>query len=147
MSLRRNAATLPTFFEHVEVRVPAFASQPRHDFRPYRFPSQMRECMSPPVVSATGKGEIKEQAMRKSLVLSIAAAGVILLSSAFAARFRDNPAAPAELGTGAGVGTVGGIGLYEGWWGTSAAMGGAALPTTAVGAATVNGEALSAPSR
>lgn len=37
------------------------------------------------------------------------------------------------------AGTVVGLGLTEGWWGAAPALGGAALPTTAAGAATVGG--------
>jgi hypothetical protein len=42
---------------------------------------------------------------------------------------------------GAVVGTAVGVGLYEGWFGTNAALAGSALPTTAAGAATVGGVA------
>lgn len=42
---------------------------------------------------------------------------------------------------GAAVGTAVGVGLYNGWYGTNAAIAGTVLPTTAAGAATVGGVA------
>lgn len=45
----------------------------------------------------------------------------------------------AALGTGAVVGTVVGVGTYNGWWGTGAFA--SSLPTTAAGAAVVGGVA------
>ena len=50
-----------------------------------------------------------------------------------------NPAAPAEVTTGAVAGTAVGVGLSEGW--ISGSIGGAALPATAAGAAAVGGVA------
>jgi hypothetical protein len=76
--------------------------------------------------------------MRKTLM--IATAAVALLSApAFAAPYDDgyNPAAPAEVTTGAVAGTAVGVGVSEGWFGATAA--GVALPTTAVGAAATGG--------
>lgn len=48
-----------------------------------------------------------------------------------------NPAAPAEVTTGAVAGTAVGVGLSEGW--ISGSIGGAALPATAAGATAVGG--------
>ena len=50
-----------------------------------------------------------------------------------------NPAAPAEVATGAVTGAVVGVGVSEGWFGGTVA--GAALPATAAGAAAVGGVA------
>jgi hypothetical protein len=78
--------------------------------------------------------------MRKTLM---AIAAVVALSTpALAASqvtvYGDyNPAAPAEVTTGAVAGTAVGVGLSEGW--ISGSIGGAALPTTAAGAAAVGG--------
>jgi hypothetical protein len=81
--------------------------------------------------------------MRKTLM---AIAAVATLSTpAFAASQVTvyggdyNPAAPAEVTTGAVAGTAVGVGVSEGWI-TSSAVG-AALPATAVGAAAVGGVA------
>jgi hypothetical protein len=72
--------------------------------------------------------------MRKT-VLAIATLAA-LSTPAFAT---DPQLAAAELGTGAVAGTVVGLGVSEGWWGST--IGGAALPTTVAGAATVGGVA------
>jgi hypothetical protein len=79
--------------------------------------------------------------MRKT-ILAIAAVSA-LATPAFAESVtvygRDyyNPAAPAEVATGAVAGTAVGVGISEGWFGTTVA--GSALPATAAGAATVGG--------
>lgn len=75
--------------------------------------------------------------MRKSLfALPIAAA--VLATPALAQPYDTYyPAGPAVAG--ATVGTVAGLGLYHGWFGSSAAV--AALPSTAAGAAAVGGVA------
>lgn len=77
--------------------------------------------------------------MRKALcVVSIAAIAAALATPSLAEPvYRDN-AAPAAGVVG---GTVVGLGLSEGWWGSSAAIAGTALPTSAVGAAAVGGVA------
>ena len=86
--------------------------------------------------------------MRRFLsALTIAAAAAALATPALAAPYysaaEDNPnystgsyVAPVA---GVAVGTVAGVGLYNGWFGTSAAV--TALPATAVGAAAVGGVA------
>jgi hypothetical protein len=74
--------------------------------------------------------------MRKTF---IAIAAVTALSTPALAQPVYNNAAPVELGVGAVTGTVVGVGVYNGWWGSS--FGGAALPTSAAGAATVGGVA------
>lgn len=72
--------------------------------------------------------------MRKT-VLAIATLAA-LSTPAFAT---DPNLAAAELGTGAVAGTVVGVGVYNGWWGST--IGGAALPTSVAGSATVGGVA------
>ena len=76
--------------------------------------------------------------MRKVLPLLAIAAAAALATPAFAYTDDRYPtlgyAAPA---TAAVVGTAVGVGLYNGWWGSSAAV--SALPATAVGAAVVGG--------
>jgi hypothetical protein len=77
-------------------------------------------------------------------VLAVATAAA-LATPAFADPAESNPNynngsyAVAPAVGGVAVGTVAGVGLYEGWFGSSAAV--AALPTTAAGAAAVGGVA------
>jgi hypothetical protein len=80
--------------------------------------------------------------MRK-LTLPILALAAAFATPAFAESSHgieqtNNDTRPA-LGVGAVGGTVVGVGVYNGWWGATAA--GAALPTTAAGAAAVGGVA------
>jgi hypothetical protein len=80
----------------------------------------------------------KESSMRKTAMAIAAVAGIAALSTpAFAEPNRT--VAAAEVGTGAVVGTVAGVGLYNGWWGATA--GGVLLPTTAAGAVATGGVA------
>ena len=80
----------------------------------------------------------------RNTILAIAAVAA-LATPALAAPTRvtvygdANPAAPAEVTTGAVAGTAVGVGLSEGW--ISGSIGGAALPATAAGAAAVGGVA------
>ena len=78
--------------------------------------------------------------MRKVLPLLAIAAAAALATPAMAYtddRYpTENYVAPVA---GAAVGTAVGVGLYNGWWGSSAAV--AALPATAVGATAVGGVA------
>jgi hypothetical protein len=81
--------------------------------------------------------------MRKTLM---AVAAVSMLSTpALAASdvivYGDyNPAAPAEVATGAVAGTVVGVGISEGWFGASGALGSSsAIAASTAGAATVGG--------
>ena len=71
--------------------------------------------------------------MRKT-ILTIAAIAA-LTTPAFAQSKRT--VAAAEVGTGAVVGTVAGVGVYNGWWGATA--GGALLPTSVAGSAAAGG--------
>jgi hypothetical protein len=79
---------------------------------------------------------------RITQVLAVAATVAALATPALAQQIDDRYphtvtyAAPLA---GATVGTVVGVGLYEGWFGSSAAV--AAFPTTAAGAAAVGGVA------
>ncbi|MGE0563773.1 MAG: hypothetical protein AB7O50_04595 [Pseudolabrys sp.] len=73
--------------------------------------------------------------MRKT-VLAIAAVAAFA-TPAFAEM--DRTTAAAEVGTGAVVGTLAGVGIYNGWFGSTVA--GAALPTTVAGSAAVGGVA------
>jgi hypothetical protein len=83
--------------------------------------------------------------MRKTL-LAIAAAS-LLATPALAASdvtvYGDyNPAAPAEVTTGAVAGTAVGVGVSEGWFGASGALGSSsAIAASTAGAATVGGVA------
>lgn len=82
--------------------------------------------------------------MRKILPILSTAAMVALATPAFAEPEAVNPNygsayAVAPAVGGVAVGTVVGVGLYEGWFGSSAAV--AALPATAAGAAAVGGVA------
>lgn len=73
--------------------------------------------------------------MRKTI---LAVAAIAALSTpAFAEPNRAVGAA--EVGTGAVVGTVAGVGVYNTWWGATA--GGVLLPTTAAGAVATGGVA------
>ena len=80
--------------------------------------------------------------MRKT-ILAMAAVAALATPALAAQRvtvYGDyNPAAPAEVTTGAVAGTAVGVGLSEGW--ISGSIGGAALPATAAGAAAVGGVA------
>jgi len=77
--------------------------------------------------------------MRKALfAVSIAALAAALTMPAQAATRQRDYVAPAAGVVG---GTVIGLGLTEAWWGASPAIAGAALPTTAVGAAAIGGVA------
>jgi hypothetical protein len=78
--------------------------------------------------------------MRKMLcIISLAAATVFATSTVEAAPNFEAPnyAVPAEATVGVIGGTIFGLGISEGWWGSTAA--GAALPTTAAGAAALGG--------
>jgi hypothetical protein len=78
--------------------------------------------------------------MRKTLcAVSIAALAAALATPALA----EPPRQPDNVAPAAGVvgGTAAGLGLTEGWWGSSPAIAGAALPTTAAGAAAIGGVA------
>lgn len=78
--------------------------------------------------------------MRKALcAISIAALAAALATPALA----DPPRQRDYVAPAAGVvgGTVIGLGLSEAWWGASPAIAGAALPTTAAGAAAIGGVA------
>jgi hypothetical protein len=77
--------------------------------------------------------------MRK-LLYALPLAAAVLATPALAQDAYDNayyPAAPVV--GGAAVGTVVGVGLYNAWWGSSAAV--SAFPATAAGAAAVGGVA------
>jgi hypothetical protein len=86
----------------------------------------------------------KEHIMRKLITaLSVAAvtAGAVALptlASAQDAQYTTGYVGPVA---GAAVGTAVGVGLYNGWYGASPAVGSLVLPTTAAGAATVGGVA------
>jgi hypothetical protein len=85
---------------------------------------------------AKGHMSSKEAQMRKTLcMISLAAAAALATSTVEAAPYVDAPnyAAQAEATVGVIGGTVIGLGISEGWWGSTAA--GATLPTTAAGAA------------
>jgi len=80
--------------------------------------------------------------MRRLLpALSIAAAATLAAPYHSVAGEHRNYSAGAYVApvTGAAVGTVVGVGLYNGWFGTSAAV--TALPATAAGATAVGGVA------
>ena len=81
--------------------------------------------------------------MRKVITaLSIAAVTAAMLATPAMARAdcSNSPnAAQAEVAAGAVVGTVAGVGLYNGWWGSSATA--AALGATAATSAAVGGVA------
>lgn len=78
--------------------------------------------------------------MRKIFPILTLAAAAAMATPAFAEIVEVNPnyAAP-EVAAGAVTGTAVGVGLYEGWLGSSATV--AALPATAAGAAAVGGVA------
>lgn len=75
--------------------------------------------------------------------LSVAALTAAALATPALAQDDRYPVAPnaaaVELGTGAVTGTVVGVGLYEGWFGATAA--GTVLPATAAASAAVGGVA------
>ncbi len=74
-----------------------------------------------------------------ALTVAAVTAGAIAmptLASAQDAQYTTGVAGPVA---GAAVGTAVGVGLYHGWYGAAPAIGSAALPTTAAGAATVGG--------
>lgn len=78
--------------------------------------------------------------MRKTIyAISIAALAAALATPALA----DPPRQRDDIAPVAGVaaGTAIGLGLSEAWWGASPAIAGAALPTTAAGAAAIGGVA------
>jgi hypothetical protein len=81
--------------------------------------------------------------MRKILSILVVAAAMAIsvpASSNAAYYYRNgNTAAPGEIATGTVAGTTIGLGVSEGWWGSTIA--GAALPTTVAGAAVVGGVA------
>lgn len=83
--------------------------------------------------------------MRKTITaVSFAALTAIALATPAMAQPRDtyyppeNYAAPIA---GAAVGTAVGVGLYNGWYGTTPAIAGSVLPTTVAGAVAVGGVA------
>jgi hypothetical protein len=84
--------------------------------------------------------------MRKT-ILAIAAVAVLstpaLAASSRVTVYGDaNPAAPAEITTGAVAGTAVGVGVSEGWFGASGALGSSsAIAASTAGAATVGGVA------
>ncbi|MDB5602345.1 MAG: hypothetical protein JWN71_4389 [Xanthobacteraceae bacterium] len=75
--------------------------------------------------------------MRKTILMLTAASAVALASMpASAQSYRSNPNYVAPV-AGAAVGTAVGVGIYNGWFGSTIA--GAALPTTVAGAAVGGG--------
>jgi hypothetical protein len=83
--------------------------------------------------------------MRKTL-LAIAAVSLLstpVLAASDVTVYGDyNPAAPAEVTTGAVAGTAVGVGVSEGWFGASGALGSSsAVAASTAGAATVGGVA------
>ncbi len=77
--------------------------------------------------------------MRKILCVLSLAATAALATPALAQPVDYYTPDTAALATGAAVGTVAGVGLYNGWWGNSTFV--ASLPTTAAGAAVAGGVA------
>jgi hypothetical protein len=76
--------------------------------------------------------------MRKTLfILSLAAAAAMATSAVRAQPYGEQPNPTATAGVVSG--TVIGLGVSEGWWGSTVA--GATLPTTVAGAAAVGGVA------
>jgi len=83
--------------------------------------------------------------MHKAVPILALAAATMLATAAQARPYRDyrhddsyrDARTAGELGAGAVAGTVAGVGIYNGWWGSTVA--GAALPTTAAGAAVAGG--------
>jgi len=76
------------------------------------------------------------------VIAAVAAAATPALAAPYYSAAEDNPnyaAAYVVPATGAVVGTVVGVGLYNAWWGSGALA--TALPATAVGAAAVGGVA------
>jgi hypothetical protein len=83
--------------------------------------------------------------MMRRLITALTAAAITAgaialptLASAQEAQYTTGYAGPVA---GAAVGTAVGVGLYNGWYGANAAIGSAALPTTAIGATAVGGVA------
>jgi hypothetical protein len=110
--------------------------------------SQLREIAERATLQAVGS-KVRERKgamqMRKTL---LAIAAISLLSTpALAASnvtvYGDyNPAAPAEVTTGAVAGTAVGVGVSEGWFGASGALGSSsAIAASTAGAVTVGGVA------
>jgi hypothetical protein len=82
--------------------------------------------------------------MRKTMMISAVVASVAMSTAALAAPgpYYSGPGyAGGEVAAGTVTGAVVGVGLYEGWFGSSAAVAGSVLPVTAAGAATVGGVA------
>jgi hypothetical protein len=83
--------------------------------------------------------------MRKILTAlsagAIAAVAFAAPASAQDDRYPATYSTPAAIGAGAVVGTVAGVGLYEGWFGTVSSSTIPLFPATAAGAATVGGVA------
>lgn len=77
--------------------------------------------------------------MRKTFIILSAISALAFATSAASAQDRYERGNPGAVATGAVVGTVAGLGLYHGWWGSSAAV--SALPTSAAGAAVAGGVA------
>ncbi|HEY0302878.1 MAG TPA: hypothetical protein VGC36_16140 [Rhizomicrobium sp.] len=80
--------------------------------------------------------------MRKLITaLSFAAAAAIAVPTLASAQEPQYTTGYAGTATGAAAGTAVGVGLYNGWYGTNAAIAGTALPATATGAVAVGGVA------
>lgn len=83
--------------------------------------------------------------MRKTImaIAAIAALSTPALAASRVTVYGDaNPAAPAEITTGAVAGTAVGVGVSEGWFGASGALGSSsAIAASTAGAATVGGVA------
>jgi hypothetical protein len=73
--------------------------------------------------------------MRKTLQILSVAAAAAFATPALAQPYSGYGYAAPVLGAGAVVGTVVGVGTYNGWWGSTVAD--TALPTTAAGSAAV----------
>lgn len=77
-----------------------------------------------------------------SVAAAMAAAAIALPTAASAEMAPGQNYYPLAVpAVGVATGAVVGFGLYNGWFGAAPAIGGAALPTTAAGAATVGGVA------
>ena len=77
--------------------------------------------------------------MRRTFMILPALLGLALATPASAQSGRYDRTPPGAVATGAVAGTVFGLGLAEGWWGSSAAV--SALPASAAGAAVAGGVA------
>jgi hypothetical protein len=98
-----------------------------------------------------GRYKKKEHCMRKTFIIvsAISAISAIALAAPASAQQRQRQqvvvtpapgtAHPAATTTGVAAGTVFGVGLTQGWWGTTGAA--AAFPTSAAGAAAAGGVA------